>query len=167
MAAVTTLARATADDAALLANLLELYIHDMSEIFAVTPGPDGRFGYGKLPLYWSTPDTHLAYLVRSDSAAAGFALVTRGSPATDDPDDLDLAEFFVLRSYRRTGVGRRAAVLLWDGLRGHWIVRVSERNRGGLAFWDSVIRSYTGGAFDEKPHPGQSHMFRVFMFHSR
>jgi hypothetical protein len=50
-----TLQPATVADAALLTNLLELYVHDLSEIFPVTIGADGRFGYPKLDLYWSEP----------------------------------------------------------------------------------------------------------------
>jgi GNAT superfamily N-acetyltransferase len=102
-----TLEIATAGDRRLLSNLLELYLHDLSEIFPIQVGADGRFGYDKLPRYWSEPDTHYAYLIRCKTDVAGFALVTRGSPATDDPNDLDVGEFFVLRSYRRSGIGRR------------------------------------------------------------
>ena len=46
---------ATADDAGVLSNLLELYVHDLSEVFDVELGPDGRFGYEKLPMYWLEP----------------------------------------------------------------------------------------------------------------
>ncbi len=156
----------TEGGAPLLSNLLELYVHDLSEIFALELGPDGRFGYDKLPLYWSEPDTHFAFLIRYRARVAGFALVTRGSPATDDPQDLDLAEFFVLRSYRRSGVGRRAAFLLWNRLPGKWVVRVSEANRAGLPFWEATIREYTRNAFSEKKLPGRLHLFRVFCFGS-
>ena len=42
--------QATEADSVLLANLLELYIHDMSEVFPhVELGPDGRFGYRRSP----------------------------------------------------------------------------------------------------------------------
>ena len=44
------LERATPEMAPLLRNLLELYVHDLSEIFPVELGPDGRFGYARLPL---------------------------------------------------------------------------------------------------------------------
>ena len=159
-----TLQAATIGDHAVLSNLLELYVHDMSEIFPVRVGADGRFGYDKLALYWSKPDTHFAFLIRADTELAGFALVTRGSPATDDPDDLDMAEFFILRSHRRAGVGRRAACLLWDRLPGRWVVRVSELNRAGIPFWTEAIRAYTGGAFLEREFPGKSQVFRVFSF---
>ena len=77
-----------------------------------------------------------------------------------------MSEFFVLRAYRRGGIGRRAAFLLWDRLPGQWVVRVSERNVGALPFWEGAVREYTRGAYREKQHPGKTHMFRVFSFHS-
>jgi len=156
----------TPDTARLLSNLFGLYLHDMSEIFPIEVGADGRFQYGKLPLYWSEPEKRFAFLIRSGARPAGFALVTRGSPATDDPDDLDVAEFFVLRGYRRTGVGRQAAFLLWNRLPGQWIVRVSEANRAGLPFWRAIIQEHTRGAFSESKHPGGPHGTRVFSFRS-
>ena len=75
-----------------------------------------------------------------------------------------MAEFFVLRSHRRAGVGRRAACLLWDRLPGRWVVRVPELNRAGIPFWAEAIRAYTGGAFLEREFPGKSQVFRVFSF---
>lgn len=157
---------ATLASAPLLSNLLELYLHDLSEIFPVEVGPDGRFGYDWLSLYWSQPERRFAFLIRVGTRAAGFALVTRGSPATDDPEDLDVAEFFVLRGYRRSGVGRRAAFLLWDRLPGSWVVRVSEANRAGLPFWQSTVREYTKGGFVEDQRPGTPNAWRVLRFRS-
>ena len=161
-----TLEVATPDTAPVLANLLELYQHGLSEVFPVEVGPDGRFGYRKLPLYWSEPEKRFAFLIRSGTELAGFALATRGSPATDDPEHLDVAEFFVLRRHRRSGVGRQAAFLLWDRLPGQWVVRVSEANRAGLPFWRTTIEQYTRGAFSESTRPGVSHDWRVFTFAS-
>jgi predicted acetyltransferase len=158
---------ATQADAGLLANLLELYIHDLSAAFPnVELGPDGRFGYSRLPLYWSEPDRRFPFLIKCDGRVAGFALATRGSPASDDPDVFDVAEFFVLRRYRRSGVGRRAAILLWNRLPGRWIVRVSEGNAGALPFWSRVIAEVTGGAATELKRPGDPHTWRVFSFES-
>jgi predicted acetyltransferase len=161
---VVALDAASASTAPILANLLELYVHDLSRIFAIGIGADGRFGYDRLPLYWSEPDTHFAFLIRVSGQLAGFALVTRGSPATNDPEDLDVAEFFILRSYRRARIGRRAAFMLWGARPGHWVVRVSEANPAGLGFWEATIRDYTGGAFDKTQQPGKRHAFHVFTF---
>jgi predicted acetyltransferase len=158
---------ATPRDAALLSNLLELYLHDLSEAFpTIELGPDGRFGYDRLPLYWSEPERRFPFFIRYGARVVGFVLVTRGSPATDDPDVFDVAEFFVLRRYRRSGVGRRAAFLLWDRLPGRWTVRVSEGNRGALPFWAGVIAEYAKGAAMEAKHAGVPHAWRVFSFDS-
>jgi predicted acetyltransferase len=103
-----TLDPAASRDVTLLENLLELYLHDLSEAFpAIEIDANGRVGYDKLALYWSEPERRFPFLIRADGRVAGFVLVTRGSPASDDPDVLDVAEFFVLRRYRRSGVGRR------------------------------------------------------------
>lgn len=161
-----TLQVATPADAVMLSNLLELYIHDLSEIFTLEVGPDGRYGYGKLPLYWSEPERRFPFLITTGPLIAGFALVTRGSPISDDPEDLDVGEFFVLRRHRRAGVGRRAAFLLWDRLPGRWIVRVSEGNRAGVPFWAAVVGEYAGGVFSDSRRPGSPHGWRVFSFTS-
>jgi predicted acetyltransferase len=161
------LAVATAADDPLLSNLLELYIHDLSGVFPnIEVNAEGRFGYPKLPLYWSEPERRFAFLIQCDGRVAGFALVTRGSPASEDPDVLDIAEFFVLRRYRRSSVGRRAAFLLWNRLSGKWIVRVSEANLGALPFWSGVITEFTHGTVTEFKRPGQPNDWRVFSFES-
>src|SRR5471030_1864321 len=106
---------ARSSDAPSIANLLELYQHDLSVAFPqIELGADGRFGYGKLPPYWSEPERRFPFLIRYGTRLAGFVLATRGSPVSDDPDVLDVAEFFVIRRYRRAGVGRQAAFLIWD-----------------------------------------------------
>lgn len=155
-------------ESTLLANLLELYLHDLSEVFGVIQlGPQGRFGYPRLASYWSEPARRFPFLIRKSSAVVGFVLAQRGSPMSDDPEVLDVAEFFVLRSARRAGVGARAAVLLWDRLPGRWIVRVSEGNLAGLPFWTRVIRQYAGDAATQTLRPGEPYRWQVFGFDSR
>jgi len=160
------LRRATRADAPLLENLLSLYVHDMGEVFPVELGEDGRYLYPKLPLYWQEPATRHAFVILHDDRVAGCALATLGSPASDDPDVLDVAEFFVLRAHRRAAVGRRAAFALWDELPGRWIVRVSEGNRAGLPFWRATVAAYTSGAFVERARAGAPHAWRDFTFAS-
>lgn len=129
----------------LLANLLELYIHDMSAVFpGLEVGPEGRFGYPRLQQYWNDPTRRFPFLLRCDGRVAGFALVQRGSPVTEDPETLDMTEFFVLRQYRRRGIGARAATLMWKRLPGSWTVRVLEKNTHALAFWREAISAFLG-----------------------
>ena len=164
---LVTLETATTEDGSTLENLLELYAHDLSAVFGLDLGHDGRFGYPKLPLYWSEPERRFPFLVRCGGRLAGFALVTRGSPASDDPEVHDLAEFFVVRRYRRSGVGQRAAFLVWDRFPVAWTVRVSEGNDGGCKFWSNVIASYSKEGATRTALAGNPHGWRVFSFDSR
>jgi predicted acetyltransferase len=162
-----SLREAEPGDAVTLANLLELYLHDLSESFSIDVGVDGRFGYERLPLYFQEPERRSAHLIWVGARLAGFVLATRGSPLTNDPDQLDVAEFFVLRRYRRARVGRRAAFLLWDNLPGSWVVRVADTNRGALPFWRAVISEYAGHEWTERAVPLPGRGWRVFEFKSR
>jgi predicted acetyltransferase len=163
--APVSLQPATPADATLLSNLLELYMHDLSAVFpSIALGADGRFGYSRLPLYWSEPERRFAFIIRAGEQIAGFVLATRGSPVLPDPDVLDVAEFFVLRRHRRSGVGRRAALELWHRLPGKWTVRASEGNPDALAFWRGVVAELTGGTATELARPGEPNAWRVFVF---
>ncbi len=62
--------RATPEQAPILANLLELYCYDFSELIDLELGPDGRFGYEPLPLYWTEQGRH-PLLVAIDGQWAG------------------------------------------------------------------------------------------------
>jgi predicted acetyltransferase len=159
---------ATEADAPLLGELLELYAHELSSVFpGLLPGPDGRYGYPRLPLYWSEPGRRFAFIIRADGAVAGFALATRGSPASEDPDVLDVAEFFVKREYRRRGVGEWAARLLWRRLPAVWTVRVAEANPGGLAFWQGVLAAIAPGDIAVCVRTIGQVSWRIHTFHSR
>jgi predicted acetyltransferase len=166
--ASTELTRIQAGDHAeqvVLRNLLELYVHDMSEWFPfVQLGNDGRFGYPDLAAYWMEPAKRFAFLIKEGGKVAGFAMVTVGSPAAVEPDVYDMAELFVLRSYRRSGVGRRAASRLWQLLPGEWTVRSSESNPGALAFWSDAVAELTGGNAKISSWSGKTSLFRVFRF---
>jgi predicted acetyltransferase len=93
----------------------------------------------------------------------GSTLEVREVPK-EDPGTHDVAEFFVLRQYRRLGVGRRAAHLLWKHLPGNWTVRVSQGNRGALDFWRHAVARATNGTATEIERPGMPNAWLVFGF---
>lgn len=128
-----------------LANLLELYAHDFSEFVDIKIGPDGRFHYPRLPLYW-LERTRFPFLVRVGGHLAGLVLVSRGSLVTGDPEIWDMAEFFIMRGYRRRGIGAAVVQEVWRHFPGKWEVRVREGNTAALAFWDAAIMAFTGSS---------------------
>jgi predicted acetyltransferase len=130
---------------AVLARLLELYAHDFSEFYDIEIGPDGRFGYSSLPLYWSERGRH-AFLVWVDGKLAGFVLVKRGSDLSGNEAVWDMAEFFVLRGYRRRGIGTQTAHTVWRRFPGAWEVRVMQSNASAQRFWERAIAEFVGEA---------------------
>ncbi|MGZ6926149.1 MAG: GNAT family N-acetyltransferase [Acidimicrobiia bacterium] len=124
-------APATADEEPVLRRLLELYSHDFSERTGADVADDGTFGWRHLERYWTEPDRH-PFLVRVDGRLAGFALVWSGSPH-------DMAEFFVMRKYRRGGVGTDAARAVFARFPGEWQTRQQFENEGAIAFWRRSI----------------------------
>ena len=126
-----SLLEANEDDRAVLRRLVELYRYDFSEFDRADVGLHGEFGYRYLDHYW-TESGRQPFLFRVDNNWAGFALVREMPP-------YDMAEFFVMRKYRRVGVGRRAAVDVFDRFPGAWQIRQQLSNSAATAFWRRVI----------------------------
>ncbi len=143
------ISEAVLDEKPLLRQLLELYEYDFSEFEGTDVGPHGLFGYNYLDHYWTEPDRH-PYLIRVDSQLAGFILVNRHGISGEDR--WSIAEFFVMRKYRKLGIGAFAAVFVFDLWPGKWEVSQSAAHPASTVFWRKVIGSYTAGQYEEHPY---------------
>jgi predicted acetyltransferase len=150
---------ATAEQIPIIANLIELYAHDFSEFHHLELGADGKFGYAPLPAYWSDPNRH-PFLARVDGNLAGFVLVTRASSVSD------MAEFFVVRGYRRRGTGTTIAHDIWRRFPGPWEVRVMQANHSALHFWERAISEFTGQPIRPIPFEKDGNSWKLFTFDS-
>ena len=128
---------ATREQIPILDNLIQLYAHDFSEFQTIELDSHGRFEYTPLPLYWTYPDRH-PFLVKVNDRWAGFVLVKQEAGVWD------MAEFFVVRRYRRHGIGTAIAHDVWKRFPGPWEVRVMQANQAALPFWERAISGFTG-----------------------
>lgn len=131
----------------LLTNLYQLYMHDMSDWFEIETGPDGRFD-NEMETFWTENKSIL--IAWSGSQPVGFAVVQSAERFTGDPNGFDMKEFFVLRSYRRSGAGTQFIRHIWKSRPGGWIIRVVANNRPAVPFWRSVVAAYTENDFHEE-----------------
>lgn len=150
----------------ILANLLELYAHDFSEFIDLKLGADGRFGYDQLPLYWEDAGRH-PFLIIVNGHWAGFVFVRKGSQISPDDGIWDMAEFFIVRGYRRAGIGVKAAHEIWKQFPGKWEVRVMERNQKAKAFWARAVREFLGRTINPSPFLKSDERWYVFSFESK
>ncbi len=149
----------------ILANLLELYAHDFSEFHDLEIGADGKFGYSCLPLYWSEPGRH-PFLVWVEGKLAGLVLVKRGSEVSGNETVWDMAEFFILRGYRRRGIGTHIAHEVWRRFPGLWEVRVMQSNVSAHHFWARAISIFAGEAIHPVRVENDGKCWKLFSFES-
>ena len=145
---VISLSPASKAERPALDNLMQLYTYDWSELRLLDVGDDGRFPDYPLDAYWEDAWRH-PLLLRVDRRLAGFALVSERSRLTGAPGVFDMAEFFVMRRFRRKGVGLAAASAAFDRFKGRWEIRQHDENTAATAFWRSAIDRYTGGSYRE------------------
>jgi predicted acetyltransferase len=133
-------------DKPVLRNLLELCQHDYSEYNHDDVDEHGLFGYKYLDQYWTEAERY-PFLIRVDGRLAGFVLVRR---VEEDPVTYSIAEFFVMRKYRRQGIGGQAARFIFDRFPGRWQIEQEADNLPAQNFWRHVIAEYTQENFTEQ-----------------
>lgn len=137
-------------DKEVLANLMQLYLYDSSEYNDGEIEANGRLDPGRyFDAYWTEPERH-PFFLRIDGRPVGFALVREFEPGKHS-----IAEFFVARKHRRSGVGKSAAFMLFDRFQGEWHVAQEEGNLPAQRFWRSIIAEYSGGRYEQTTHPSQ------------
>jgi predicted acetyltransferase len=144
---MVTLSPASERERGAVENLSQLYVYDWSELGRLDVGDDGRYEY-PLDAYWRDAWRH-PLLLRVDGKLAGFALVSERSRLTETPGVFDMAEFFVMRGYRRRGVGVAAAAAAFERFEGRWEIRQRDENVAATAFWRRAIAAYVSDAFEE------------------
>jgi predicted acetyltransferase len=143
------LIRAAPSQRSLLRQLYELYCHDFSPMTKAEIGDDGFWTGDDFLDPWPE-DLHI-YLIRVDRNWAGFAWVAFGSYIDPHSANFLMDEFFILRKYRRRGVGEWAAVWLFNQYPGTWEVGEIPENVDAQTFWRAVIARYTDNGYREVP----------------
>ena len=139
------LKRVSVEEKEILKNLLEKYEYEFSQWDNRDVNKLGLYGYDYLDCYW-TEENRNAYFIRVDGNLAGFALVNDYIEGNEEAD-YAIGEFFVLHKYRHYGVGKFAAIKIFDMYNGKWQLKVHPKNIGSVHFWDKVISEYTKGNY--------------------
>jgi predicted acetyltransferase len=134
------------EDKSTLRNMLELYLYDFSEYDNAELNEHGLYGYEYLDHYWKEAGRY-PFFVRADGKLAGFVLVSRHAYLPGN--EQSISEFFILRKYRRHGVGSAAACAIFDRFPGKWEVQQEQNNEPSHHFWRKVIGDYTHGNYQE------------------
>ena len=133
-------------DKSVLRQMVELYQYDMTEFWPHDLNEHGEFGFIALERYFKNPDLR-AYLLLADDKYAGFGLVDHDVKLASS--EFWMGQFFVLKKYRRLGIGRKCAHFIFDQFPGKWEIGQMRLNKPARQFWVRTIEAYTSGNFVE------------------
>lgn len=138
---------ATEEHKVIIENLMQYYIYDFSEYIDCEVDDNGLFApYPYLNHYWTEPTFRFPYLIHQQQKNVGFALVRIN---TEMDNRYSIAEFFILKKYRRAGIGCAVALELFSKYKGNWEVHERENNIPAQLFWIKAIGMFTNGNFTD------------------
>jgi predicted acetyltransferase len=115
---------------------MELCQHDYSQFNDSDVNEHGLFDYPYLDHYWTEP-RRFPFLVRVEKTIAGFVLV-RALETDGHRPAWEVAELFILRKYRRRGIGHQTVHHLLQQFEGDWRITYENGNLPARAFWQSI-----------------------------
>ena len=125
-----------------VAHLIEYYLYDFTEFLGWRCPESGQFiGSDVVFAEWRAGKNY-PFLLRVDGELAGFAIVGIEEAARA----FVMREFFILRKFRRRGIGQAVATQLFDQFAGDWQVEFFLANTPARQFWPRVVRTYLGDA---------------------
>ena len=137
--------KAQPEDFPALQQMLELYQYDISDIYLQDTDAEAKYGYD-LERHKQGERFH-AHVALEGSQYIGFALVAPAIVTRKEGSWME--QFFILKRYRRSGVGRALALHVFQSHPGPWEVGQMPTNYSAQAFWRQVIATATAGAFVE------------------
>jgi len=144
---------ASDQDRIVINNLMQFYMYDFSEYLGFDVEEDGLFKeYPNLGDFWTETGDKVAYIVKKGEKYVGFVLV---KTMDSQRNHFSIAEFFIMKKYRREGIGKAVAQELFSLYEGQWEVHQRENNKPAQKFWRKIIDEYTKGQFSERFENGR------------
>jgi predicted acetyltransferase len=128
------------------------YLDDLNPGTGIFPalGEVGHREPDQIAHWFGDPNTYPLVIVKGREPV-GFARVLRPMAGGAAPRiDYRMAEFFVLRTRRRLGIGQTAVQLILNRFAGRWEISEYLRNAAAVSFWRRVVASYTRGTYQER-----------------
>jgi predicted acetyltransferase len=142
---ILELRKAQPHDFAAVQQMLELYQYELSDIWPQDADGEARYGYD-LERHKQGERFH-AHVALVGQQYVGFGLV---APAVvTRSEGCWMEQFFILKRFRRSGVGHALARHVLSSHPGAWEVGQMPSNLAARAFWRNVVAKITSGAYVE------------------
>jgi tagatose 1,6-diphosphate aldolase len=131
---------ATDADYPVVQTLSSYYIYDFTEYLGWPCPASGRFGgCDEMFAEWQAGKNY-PFLISVGGELAGFAAVALDTGTRE----FYIQEFFIVRKFRRQGVGKAVAYRLFEPFAGPWRVEWLLANSPARQFWQPALQRYLG-----------------------
>ncbi|MBQ4564307.1 MAG: GNAT family N-acetyltransferase [Lachnospiraceae bacterium] len=127
--------------------MMELYNYDFSEFSDDDINEYGYFGYPRIDDYWNEEGRY-PFFIRVEGKIAGLVLVRSCCEHSQLSNPHNIAEFFVMKKYRKRGVGKYVSKKIFDLFPGGWEITIWGNNMPAQKFWKRVVSEYTNDNYD-------------------
>jgi len=160
-------AKSALDDRRWIQGVYPEYLEELAQVSQIGTGVFPVYGEhgqrdSELLARWFRDERSHPLIILDTGRPVGFALVSRPLvPKRTTSPNYRLAEFFIRRTFRRRGLGRAAALLIFSRFAGQWEVGESATNVEAITFWRRVIVAFTRGRYTERTADGEVRQFFV------
>ncbi|WP_442600514.1 GNAT family N-acetyltransferase [Paenibacillus sp. KN14-4R] len=135
--------KAEQNDKHIFRQLMTLFLHDLSEFNSDLEinQSNGLFEFDVLD--WLFEKEGLTpFFIRIDDKIIGFILLQSGPFSNQEFADYVLNSFFIMKKYRRQGLGREACKVFFKQLPGRYAISQIKTNTPAIQFWKNVYKSF-------------------------
>lgn len=142
------LVKVTEKNKSLLFNLMQLYLYDLSVYFNFKINNNGIYEYDHFEDYF-IDSNYIPYFIYSDNELVGFVLLNDYSPITNTHENIiNVSEFFILKLYRKQGLGEMTFQALLEMHKGVWTIKPAAFSKEANAFWETIINKHIDSAIN-------------------
>lgn len=126
-------------------NLWQFLGYDFSEMNKMDVNKEGQYTLpDDLEDYFES-NNYCSYIVKVNEMIAGFAVIK----FIEDEGINYFRHFFIMRKFRRLGIGKEIVYKMFRLYPGRWRVSQFDFNIPAISFWRGVIEEYTKGQYNE------------------
>lgn len=149
------------ENKAILSNLYQLYQYDFSSYTNQDVNVDGRYEVN-IDFFWEGDGRWKPFFIKTSNSIVGFLVVLFENMDIDPDPTHVIYDFIILQKYRRTGIGRAAALEALKMYKANWAVSQMDNNTPAIAFWRNVISELKGSHFTEIYKPERKKYVQEF-----
>jgi predicted acetyltransferase len=127
----------------ILKNLMTLYLHDLSEFSNEINinQESGLFEFDVFDLFFEKEGLTPFFIVHEKNVI-GFILLQSGPYSNQEFADYVLNSFFILKKYRRRGLGREACREFFNKFPGRYAIGQLLNNKPAILYWKNIYKTF-------------------------